>query len=331
MDLNLATIKREYEQKRSYAINLNQLEMEQVYKDNPKLIEIDKRINSLGIEAAKCSLSTNDEAKRKKISILFEKINNLKSQKEEIISKKKIIITPKFECTKCNDTGYITKEGKTEMCSCMKQRIIDEYYNKSNLNRLEKETFKNFDDSLYSDKADQEKYKSPLSPRENINKFKGIAQKFVQSFELESTKNLLFLGSAGTGKTFLSSCIANEVIENGHTVLYQTAPVLLDSIFRYKFKNDAKTNNLYDDLFSVELLIIDDLGTENSTDAKFSELFSIINSRMLNPKTKTIISSNLTWQQISKAYDDRITSRLMGYYDICLFFGNDIRLKKVKK
>ncbi len=72
-------------------------------------------------------------------------------------------------------------------------------------------------------------------------------------------------------------------------------------------------------------------GTENSSSAKFSELFSIINSRILNPKVKTIISSNLDLNQMSKAYDDRITSRLIGYYDICRFFGNDIRLKKAKK
>ena len=331
MNYDMATIRREYEQKRIYAINLNQSSKEQIYEENPKLVEIEREIRSLGIEASKCSLFPNDEAKQKKIATIFEKIKKLKAQKEEIIKKNGLIITPTYECTKCNDTGYITKDGKTTMCSCMKQRIINEYYNKSNLNRLSNETFDNFDDSLYSNTADVEKYNSKVSPRENINKIKKIANNFINKFDEADTKNLLFLGTAGTGKTFLSSCIANEILSKGHTVLYQTAPVLLDSIFKYKFKNDSKLNSLYDDLFNVDLLIIDDLGTENTSSAKFSELFSIINSRMLNPKVKTIISSNLSWNQISKNYDDRITSRLIGYYDICMFFGNDIRLKKAKK
>ena len=331
VNYDIATIKREYEQKRTYALNQNQTSKKQIYENNPKLLEIDKEICTLGIEASKCSLFPNDEEKQKRIATIFEKINKLKSQKEEIIKKNSLIITPKYECTKCNDTGYITKNGKTSMCSCMKQRIINEYYNKSNLNRLSNETFKNFDESVYSNTADVEKYNSKVSPRENINIIKKIANNFINKFDEEDTKNLLFLGTAGTGKTFLSSCIANEILSKGHTVLYQTAPVLLDSIFKYKFKNDSKINGLYDDLFNVDLLIIDDLGTENTSSAKFSELFSIINSRMLNPKVKTIISSNLTWQQITKAYDDRITSRLLGYYDICMFYGNDIRLRKTKK
>ncbi len=331
MNYDMATIRREYEQKRIYAINLNQSSKEQIYEENPKLVEIEREIRALGIEASKCSLFPNDEEKQKKIATIFEKIKKLKAQKQEIIKKNNLVITPKYECTKCNDTGYITKEGKTVMCSCMKQRIINEYYNKSNLNRLSHETFDNFDDSLYSNTADEEKYNSKVSPRENINKIKKISNNFVNKFDDADTKSLLFLGTAGTGKTFLSSCIANEILSKGHTVLYQTAPVLLDSIFKYKFKNDTKLNGLYDDLFNVDLLIIDDLGTENTSSAKFSELFSIINSRILNPKVKTIISSNLTWQQLSKAYDDRITSRLIGYYDICMFFGNDIRLKKAKK
>ncbi len=259
MNYDISTIKREYEQKRIYAINLNQSSKEQIYDENPKLIEIDREIRSLGIEASRYSLFPNDKEKQKKKAQLFEKISKLKAQKEELIKNKGYVITPTYECAKCNDTGYITKDGKTSMCSCMKQRIINEYYNKSNLNRLSHETFKEFDDKLYLDEVDLEKYNSKVSPRENINKIRKIANNFITKFDDPTTKNLLFLGTAGTGKTFLSSCIANEILSKGHTVLYQTAPVLLDSIFKYKFKNDAKLNSLYDDLFNVDLLIIDDL------------------------------------------------------------------------
>ena len=102
----------------------------------------------------------------------------------------------------------------------------------------------------------------------------------------------------------------------------------MDSIFEFKYGNKSKiSKELYENLFDVDLLIIDDLGTESQSSAKFAELFSIINSRMLNPKTKTIISTNLNLNQLSKLYDDRIISRLIGQYNICKFYGDDIRLK----
>ncbi len=139
----------------------------------------------------------------------------------------------------------------------------------------------------------------------------------------------MFTGTAGTGKTFMSGAIANELLKNGHTVLYQTAPLLLDNLFEYKYGNSSKlSKDLYNSLFDVDLLIIDDLGTENQTSAKFAELFSIINSRMLNPNTKTVISTNLNLKQLAKLYDDRIISRIISKYSICKFFGDDIRLKK---
>ena len=195
--------------------------------------------------------------------------------------------------------------------------------------KLKLENFDNFDDSLFSDKANKEKYGTAISPRDNICKIKKIAEDFINDFDSDKAKNLLFVGTAGTGKTFISGAIANELLKSGHTVIYQTAPLLMDSIFEFKFGGKSKTSkDLYESLFDVDLLIIDDLGTERQSDAKFAELFSIINSRMLNPNTKTIISTNLNLNQLSKLYDDRIISRLIGQYTICKFFGDDLRLKK---
>jgi len=128
------------------------------------------------------------------------------------------------------------------------------------------------------------------------------------------------------GKTFLSNCIANEVLNMNKTVLYQTAPIMLDEIIDYRFNRN--NGDIYRDILSVDLLIIDDLGTESMNGMKLTELFNIINTRSLSNNTKTLISTNLSISELLKNYDERIFSRFAGNYNICRFFGDDIRLKK---
>lgn len=141
------------------------------------------------------------------------------------------------------------------------------------------------------------------------------------------------------GKTFLSDCIAYELLKQGKTVLYQTAPIMLDTIIDYRFRNhktkdDFQGNVLHDiyhNILTVDLLIIDDLGTETLNSMKFTELFNVINTRLLhqnNHVTKTIISTNLNLNDLRAKYDERIFSRFVGSYNICRFFGEDIRFKK---
>ena len=147
-------------------------------------------------------------------------------------------------------------------------------------------------------------------------------------------KNLIFLGGTGLGKTFLTNCIANELLKEGKTVLYQTAPVMFDDIFDEKYGKVQNPIGLEKNILSVDLLIIDDLGTEKISDNKIEELFNIINTRLLNQNhkiTKTIISTNLTVQELFNVYTTRIGSRLAGSYRFLRFFGDDIRLKKGKK
>mgnify|MGYP001851175518 CR=1 FL=1 len=202
-------------------------------------------------------------------------------------------------------------------------------YNNSNIYDLENQNFSKFNINYYSDKTDTEKYKSKLSPRENIEKIRKICDKFIENFDYPNENNLLFCGNSGLGKTFLSSCIANEMIKKGKTVLYQTAPVMLDNIIDYKF--GKSNNNIVSTINSVDLLIIDDLGTETKNNLKITELFNIINSRLLNQNntiTKTIISTNLSLQELYNNYDERILSRIIGNYEACYFFGDDIRIKK---
>ena len=130
----------------------------------------------------------------------------------------------------------------------------------------------------------------------------------------------------------MSNCIAKELLKKGKTVLYQTAPILLESVINYKMsKNKDSLDNIYQSILDSDLLIIDDLGTESLNSMKLSELFTILNTRILNlnnKTTKTIISTNLNINDIFKIYEERIGSRIAGYYDIYCFFGDDLRFKK---
>ena len=133
------------------------------------------------------------------------------------------------------------------------------------------------------------------------------------------------------GKTFMTNCIANELLKKGKTVLYQTAPMLLENVINYKMsKNKENLTNFYKSILESDLLIIDDLGTESLNSMKLSELFTILNTRLLNLNnkvTKTIISTNLSIKDIFNFYEERIGSRIAGYYDIYYFFGDDLRFK----
>ena len=161
-----------------------------------------------------------------------------------------------------------------------------------------------------------------------------IVLKSLAAFLLSPRNDAVFVlrGYAGTGKTFLSNCIANELLKKGKTVLYQTAPVMFNTIIDARF-NKNNVSEIIDNILNVDLLIIDDLGTETMNSMLFTELFTIINTRLLNQNnhiTKTIISSNLDLKSIYSIYNERIGSRLIGYYNICKFIGDDIRIKSIK-
>lgn len=322
---DLKNLLKIYEQKRLLAEKECEEKIEYLYKNNPKLSKVIDEINKTSISLSKSILFNNTD----NISFLQETLNKLKEEKNSILNNLKIdssFFEPKYECKKCNDTGYLV-DNNSVMCTCLKQKLIDLQYNKSNISNLEKENFEVFNDNLLSDVADEKKYNSTISPRENINNIKEIALNFINNFDNPREKNLLFTGNTGLGKTFISNCIANEMLKLGKTVLYQTAPIMLDAIIDYRF---GKTDSfIYNNILNADLLIIDDLGTENLNNLKFSELFNVINTRILNQNnhvTKTIISTNLSLNNLFNTYDERIFSRLAGYYNICRFFGDDIRL-----
>ncbi len=325
---NLEFLLTEYEQKRRKAEMKLDYEKENLYRKIPRLEEIEIEINKISINKAKAILSDKNYQKE-----IDEKIEELRKEREKILQKEKIKLEIKYECNICNDTGYIKRENsKTEMCNCLKQKLLNLSYNKSNLSDIQSNNFTNFNSNIFSDETNEVKYKRKISPRKNITDIKNACINFVDKFDELDTKNLLFFGNTGLGKTYMSNCIANELIKQGKTVLYQTAPVLLETIIDNKF-NKYKTQNadeFYKNILTVDLLIIDDLGTECLNSMKLSELFTVLNTRILslnNKPTKTIISTNLTIEQIFRKYEERIGSRIAGYYDIYQFFGEDLRLK----
>ena len=328
-NVNLKTILNEYERKRNYEINALETRRNELYQQIPRLQQIDSELSSSSISTAKNLIKFNNP---NLIYKLQEHIKNLKEEKKTIlksIGKDELYLSLHYDCNLCKDTGYIIEGFKTVKCNCLKQKLFNLEYNKSNISNLSEQNFSKFKSTIYSNTVDKEKYKSDISPRENIEIIKKICINFIKNFDNEKEKNLLFTGNTGLGKTFLSSCIANEILKKGKTVLYQTAPVMFDTIINYRF--GKTTSNIYNSLLDVDLLIIDDLGTESMNSMKFSELFNIINTRLLNQNshcTKTIISTNLSLQNLFNSYDERIVSRFVGNYNICRFFGDDIRFIK---
>lgn len=328
----LKVLLQEYEQKRIKANLIAEQNKNNLYNNYPRLEEIENEINKLSIDKIKSILSSNTNELNK-----FDlKIQELQTEKEKIFKNANISansLLPHYECKLCNDTGYISNGYKSVMCNCLKQKIFNIEYNKSNIGNIEFENFSSFSLNYYSDEINVEKYGLNISPRENIKTIKKISENFIKNFENPSEKNLLFTGNTGLGKTFLCNCIAYELLKQGKTVLYQTAPVMIDNIINCRFGKLDTNSNIIENILNVDLLIIDDLGTETLNNMKLTELFTIINSRILNQNnkiTKTIISTNLDLKTIFSIYNERIGSRFVGHYNICKFIGDDIRFKKMK-
>ena len=327
MDANLKTLLKEYEQKRNLAEVKAAQKKQELYSKIPELAKLEEDSNIYALDSIIKSLNSGNSDKS-----LAKNLKSNTTKKNQILKENGYDIhylDPEYECKKCNDTGYTG----TELCSCIKQKLYNIAYNNSNIYDLENQNFDKFVLDYYSDESDKEQYGTKVSPRKNIEKILKTCQNFVDNFDDVKTNNLLFCGATGLGKTFLSSCIANEMIKKGKVVLYQTAPLMLDQIIDYKF--GKSNNNVFDAIINADLLIIDDLGTETINSLKNTEIFNIINSRILNQNnkvTKTIISTNLSLDSLNSVYEERITSRLIGNYDCCLFYGDDIRIqKKLKK
>ena len=152
---------------------------------------------------------------------------------------------------------------------------------------------------------------------------------FAERFKRGCSENYLLLGGTGLGKTHLSTSLAKTVIERGYDVVYTTVINMLDDFERKRFSSqNADTEHLTDRYFECDLLIIDDLGCELSTQFTVSSLYNLINTR-LNEGSSTVLNTNLSPDELQKRYDNRITSRILGNFSPLLFRGEDIRLQKL--
>lgn len=222
---------------------------------------------------------------------------------------------PSFSCKKCNDTGFY--EGK--LCDChlelLKKFAAENICRNSSLKLA---TFDEFNLDYYKDT--QEMY-------DIMNRNFEFCKIYAENFGLDSY-SLMFTGATGLGKTHLSLSIAKTVLEKGYNVVYGTAQKLLSNIEREHFGRSQEFDGTTEDMLTdCDLLILDDLGAEFSTSFTVAAVNNILNSRLLDSKP-TIISTNLTLNELQNKYTERITSRIIGEYQILSFVGRDIRQQK---
>lgn len=316
----------EYEKIRDFEHKELEKRKKHVYSLVPRIRAIDEEIGKTGMLVAKTILS-NPQNYEQSLRYIKEKMDRLKQEKAILLTENNFplhYMELNYQCSSCKDTGFLP-DG--EKCGCFKQRLINRAYEMSNMSKvLEKENFQTFNLELFSGS----KYKDEeLTPKQNMQNILSICEGFVINFDQKPKENLFFYGSTGLGKTFMCNCIAKALLDKGKIVIYQTAFKILEILEDYKFNNqrtpDIETS--YQLLFDCDLLIIDDLGTELNNSFTNTEIFNIINSRLVQGK-KILISTNLSPIEIANIYSHRVSSRIFGDFTILKFYGKDLRWEK---
>lgn len=307
-----------YEKIRTYENRKLMKRREEIKNKYPEILELDTTIQKLCLNLSMAALRGITD--QNELNNIKEEITDLRAKKYEMLVSHGYnpdYLNLHYNCPKCKDTGFIG----IDKCSCFKSKLIKLYYKDSDLEEAVKtNNFKNFNINLYPNhKLNDERY----TPRKNIEDIlEYITGEYLPNFKNSNT-NLLFYGNSGTGKTFLSWCIAKELLDKGFLVVYKTSDDLLRALKDIKFNNDTDLENL---LINCDLLIIDDLGSEQITDFSSTELFTLINKKILKNK-KMLISTNLSLPLISKRYSERISSRIIGEFKLFKFFAEDIRIQ----
>lgn len=325
----LKDILTDYERKRDRAIFEQKIRKEKVYKKVPRIKAIDEEVLEIGLSMSRAIIE-NPENYKRDLEDIKDHMEKLRMEKAYLLTENNIpvdYLDIHYECMKCEDTGYLSNGDR---CNCLIQTLINKAYEMSNIEAvLKKENFDTFDINIFPDEVCEGE---SISPRENMENIASICVDFVNNFDTKNDENLLFYGSTGLGKTFMSNCIAKALLDMNKIVIYQTAFKILEIIERRRFSRD--TNRFddyeYDLLFSSDLLIIDDLGTELSNTFTNAEIFNIVNTRLLGGK-KTIISTNLTPKEISETYTDRVFSRVLEKFIPLKFYGPDLRYYRWEK
>lgn len=321
---NFKRIREEYEGKRRRAEEEADARRRELYAAIPRLDELDRRLSSFGLRIMQSAI-TNGDTKRD--------VEAMRAENEAIQAERAMLLRqhgyptgytdPQYDCTKCHDTGYVG----IRMCSCMRNRLIEAGMASSGLSGLmTKQSFENFSLDYYRRSA--EEYRVMQHNFETVVQY---AEQFKLSSDTPAPRSLLFLGGTGLGKTHLSTAVARTVIGRGYDVFYNSAVGMISDFEFRRFGNGLAQSEVDDTARYTEcdLLIIDDLGTEVVNQFTLSCLYHVINTR-LNLGLPTLISTNLTAEELRRVYSDRITSRLLCEYLLIPFFGTDVRRQKLK-
>ena len=304
---------------------------EEVYAALPRMAELDEEAASLSMQRVRELLDESlppagpeQTARSEAADAAFrEALDEIREEREALLLAHgwpADYLDLQADCPLCHDTGYIGNEK----CSCFRRRETALLHEQSHLQDvLADDTFARFDLSYYSD----EPGRSGSSPRADARHALETAKNFVQSFGTEEAGNLCFYGNVGVGKTFLTHCIAGELLERGFSVLYQPSYELFEALGTYTFSSDHEGKALHDAVFSCDLLIIDDLGTELTNAFVASQLFLIMNERALQKKS-TVLSTNIPPEAFADTFSERVSSRLLGSYKLVRLTGTDIRILK---
>lgn len=318
LDNTHRAVMKEYDRRRLASRRRLDLKESEVYSKNPRFSQIDAEIARTTVDYVEGRLSGSGE----NIS-LRTVIDGLKKEKASLLSAlgyPEDYLNQEYSCPDCMDTGFVN--GRK--CHCYKELATKVMYNSSSLKNITPEhTFEHFSFDLYDDSyVDPITGKTPLASAKNAF---DKARSFIDNFD-DSFENLFIYGNTGVGKTFLINCIANELVRSNKSIIYNTSFELFDTLARYTFREN-NTEGLYDYILDCDLLIIDDLGTELVNSFVSSQIFLIVNERILRKKS-TIISTNLSVNDIIDNYSERTFSRISYAYDIIKLTGADIRIKK---
>lgn len=313
------TIMRTYNKKQLRHRHIQDEHIREAYTKIPQLGEIDSSIASISIAKARARLNKTENT-----TDLAASIRALASQRKELLLAHDFpadYLELQYDCPLCRDTGYIDNKK----CSCFRRAEISLLYDQSNIRDiLEEENFSHYSLEYYSQEL--------INPVTGASSYDTAAKAlkrcriFTENFGRDFD-NLFIYGDTGVGKTFLSHCIAKELIDRSFCVIYFTAFDLFDLFAKHTFATTEEAREIHSNIFSCDLLIIDDLGTELTNSFVSSQFFLCINERLMRKKS-TIISTNLSLDQLSEIYSERTFSRISSNYTMIKLFGNDIRIQK---
>lgn len=306
-------VRGRYESRRFEAKNRREQHKIEVYRKIPRILEIEKEMSRLGLSILGSAFDENKKTVTSEQAI--EITSALQKEKEELLISNGFTadyLSMIYRCPACMDTGVIS----TGYCDCFKAELSKEALKMANLPLMaDTQTFDSFNVSNY-----------PEEFQEDMQAVLEHCMSFARNFKVNSGENIYMYGSPGLGKTYLSGCIAKEVIDKGYSVFYQPAYKIFRIFEDYKFNSENKQLNKahIDRIMNTDLLIIDDLGAEMSTAFTAEVLFDLINTR-LNSKQSTIINTNLDFPELEAIYSERISSRIFGSYALLEFNGEDLR------